>query len=142
VKLRGLGALTGCPCRLVVASATRAPISTRREDPTKVPESPQLPTFRTWTNDGEEFRDLHPLHLAVSEYYALQDLDLRDRVERVNRLIAEIGGGERRPLPGMLDRMLEIDRGQQAKGCPDEKLVALADVLRTAGGRALRPLGD
>jgi hypothetical protein len=42
----------------------------------------------------------------------------------------------------MLDRILEIDLEQQASGCPDDHLVDLVALLRTAGARALRPLGD
>jgi hypothetical protein len=107
-----------------------------------MPDVSTVPTFRSWTKDGHDFRALNPVHLAVGEYYMLQGLSLKDRVDRIDALVAEIRRGERRPLPGMLDRILEIDREQQASGCPDDHLVDLVTLLRTAGARALRPLGD
>jgi hypothetical protein len=48
----------------------------------------------------------------------------------------------RRLLPGMLDRILEIDREQQGSGCPDESIADFVALLRTAGARALRPPGE
>ena len=107
-----------------------------------MPDLSTVPTFRSWTKDGHDFRALNPVHLALSEYYMLQGLSLKERVDRVHGLVAEIVSGERRPLPGMLDRIIEIDLEQQANGCPDDHLVDLVALLRTAGARALRPLGD
>ena len=107
-----------------------------------MPDLSTVPTFRSWHKDGIEHTALHPVHLAVSEYYMLQDLNLAERVRRIEGLVADIVNGTRRPLPGMLDRILEIDREQQLNGCPNENLVDLVALLRTAGARALRPLGD
>ena len=56
-------------------------------------------------------------------------LALKERVDRVHSLVAEIVSGERRPLPGMLDRILEIDLEQQASGCPDDHLVDRGETL-------------
>ena len=107
-----------------------------------MPDLSTVPTFRSWHKDGSERTALHPVHLAVSEYYMLQDLNLAERVQRIDGLVADIVNGARRPLPGMLDRILEIDCEQQLRGCPNENLIDLVALLRTAGARALRPLGD
>lgn len=94
-------------------------------------DTQMLEPFREWTTpDGEYWGALHPLFMAVAEYYLLGDDRMDRRFKRTVRLVNEIASGERRPLPGMLDCMLEIDRVQQENGCLDENLGSLAALLR------------
>jgi hypothetical protein len=89
-----------------------------------------IPFFREWSGpDGEKWAAIHPLYMAVTEYYMLADSRFDHRLKRISRLLGEMASGERRPLPGMIDRMLEIDREQRENGCPDERLARLAQLL-------------
>lgn len=95
------------------------------------PRPEPLGPLRSWTNpdDGEEWVAIHPLYRAVLEHYQPAGRGL-GRLQRVDRLLAEIARGERRPPRRMLDRVLEIDREQQANGCPNENLAGLVELLQ------------
>jgi hypothetical protein len=93
--------------------------------------------LRTWTRraDGETVYALHPLYVAMSKHYASGRPAL-ERREVIERRLHEIILGERRLPESVAAEILELDRGDQASGCPDENISGLVALLQ---GRSENP---
>lgn len=93
-------------------------------------ETRPLDPIREWTGpDGEEWVGLHPLVQALAEFYTPSEHGLGEFAKASARL-KEITRGERRLPDVVASRMLEIDREQQANGCPNENIAGLIVLLQ------------
>jgi hypothetical protein len=94
-----------------------------------------LDPMREWKRaDGETLYALHPLYIAMWEHYS-QDSSLDPAAKLIGQRLGEIARGERRLPEGIAERIIEIDREQQASGCPDENIAGLVAALEGVNAR-------
>jgi len=89
--------------------------------------------FRSWPDPagGEERWAVHPLYLAMIDYYAPQG-DLVSRLHAIESWLREIARGQRRLPEQVATDALEIDRLQRDNGADDENVAGLVESLQGA----------
>jgi hypothetical protein len=96
----------------------------------RIRRSRRVEPLREWRSaDGEDVVALHPLYVALAEFYAYGQ-PLEPAVRIAKRRLREVVRGERQLPELVAERIVELDRSQQARGCPDENVAGLVAVLQ------------